>query len=82
MKMYPEVQRVKCIYSYVEHDFRNSKVFTRDDIDTIQKIFSDKIEKIEYSIIFRKNITKLCGWCDFLKQGHCTLEDNELLKII
>jgi ATP-dependent exoDNAse (exonuclease V) beta subunit len=85
MKKYPQVQTVKCIYSYVEHDHRNVKVFTRDELQFFEKVFRPKIETsietIENDTKFEKNVTKLCNWCDF-KGTHCPLTDDEILRII
>lgn len=81
MKKYPQVQSVKCVYSYVEHDYRNVKVFTRDELQYIENKYRTKIEKIENDTKFEKNVTKLCNWCDF-KGTHCPLTDEELLRVI
>lgn len=81
-KKFPELENVKCVYNYVESDQRNTKTYTRTEMGFLEKKFKDKLQKIESTKKFEKNITKLCNWCDFLKSGHCQLTDKELLKVI
>lgn len=81
-KMYPEVESVKGIYCYVEHDKQNSKVYTRQEMKIIETTFKNKLSKIENDDKFNKNVSKLCAWCDYFKQGYCELSESEILKYI
>lgn len=80
-KKYPQIEEIKCFYSYVEHDKRNEKVITRDELQKMEKHFKDKLQKIENDSKFDKNVTKLCNWCNF-RHKFCDLTDAELMKII
>lgn len=81
-KMYPKIETVKGVYCYVEHDKRNQKIFTRQEMTFIETYFKNKLIKIENDETFNKNVTKLCNWCDYFKQGYCELTESELLRVI
>lgn len=82
MKKYPQVNTVKSTYSYIEHNTRNTKIFTRVEMEYIEKYFTDKLNTIENENNFPKKVTKLCLWCDYYKQSYCKLTEKELLKIL
>lgn len=76
------LEKVKCIYYYVEHDVVYTKEYTSIEIPVLQNKFKDLLLTIENTTHFKKKITKLCNWCDFLKSGHCVLSDEELLSVV
>lgn len=81
MSKYSNIKNVKVIYYYIEHDTVNSKIYTRDELTVLRTKFAKRLDKIENEIEFPKNVTKLCTWCDYYKQGICVLTDSEILSI-
>ena len=61
-------------YAYVEHDKLNLKEVFRKDIEKYKTALYNNVDKIETDIVFEKNETVLCSWCDY--QNHC-LNDTE-----
>ncbi len=78
----PEVWEVSVVFFYLEHNRYNRKIITRDDIGNLKNKIYKRIEKIEDTEDFKKTITKLCGYCDYLKDGYCELSDSELLSVL
>lgn len=77
-----KVKEVKIVFFYLEHNKYNSKIITRKDIENLKNKIYKKINKIENTHNFEKSLSKLCGYCDYLKEGYCELNDSELLKVL
>jgi putative RecB family exonuclease len=60
-----DVDLVETGFVYVEQDHLARYVFKREDIPALKKKFKEKIDQIEKDKSFKKNLTKLCGWCDY-----------------
>jgi len=70
------------MYFYIESLKINKRILYREDINNLTETFQTRIDNIENTEEFDKNVTKLCLWCDYLKEGHCELSDKELMKIL
>ena len=81
LKQY-NLEKVKTIYYYVEHDTVYSKEYTFLEIQALQNKFTDLLKTIENTTYFKKKVTKLCAWCDFFKSGDCSLSDEEILRVM
>lgn len=53
-----------CNYAYVEHDHFVDHSFYSNSLEEYKKKILDNIEQIENDNVFKKNVTKLCNWCD------------------
>lgn len=76
------LDKVKTIYYYVEHDLGATKEYTKLELPVLQNKFTDLLKTIENTTYFKKKVTKLCGWCDYYKSGDCTLTDEEILRVM
>lgn len=71
------LEKIKCFYSFIEHDKRNSKEFTREEIDEFVVSYNEKLYKIEEETKFDKKCSKLCNWCDYKRM---CLNEEEILQ--
>lgn len=58
-------ETVETGFVYVEHDHIAKYTFDLKDIKGIKKRYLEKINNIETDEKFDKNVSRLCGWCDF-----------------
>lgn len=74
-KKYNKIDKIKLRFVYVEHNLENDLILERDAIKEVEKKLLNDINEIEELTkdflisnnenIFKKNITKLCDYCDF-----------------
>lgn len=69
--MFSDVDEIQADYVYVEHNDYYSFTFKREDYKNFTKNYATKIKKIETEQEFRKNVGRLCDWCDYKKQNIC-----------
>lgn len=69
-KKYPTVNTIKISYVYVEHNDENSITLERKYLENYIQQLMNLIESVEQDTEFKKNITKLCEWCQY--QEHCS----------
>lgn len=67
---YPQINKVKISYYYVEHLESNDLILERQYFENYKKNLLNNITDIEKDNEFNKNITKLCDYCDY--QEHCS----------
>jgi len=61
----PNVDKIKAMFIYVEHNLDNSIIFERKYIDEYKKELIHIIRDIEKDEIFEKKTQKLCDWCGY-----------------
>jgi CRISPR/Cas system-associated exonuclease Cas4 (RecB family) len=65
---YPELEKVRCSYILLRHNFHEIIVeFTRDEAMEMEKVFQDAFAEISNEKLFRPVVTPLCEYCDFLE---------------
>ena len=73
MAHYPDVQKVKTVYTWLAHKQTTTEVYSRNDLPDIWQHFLTKVNKIKSSYETDRWIPKtsgLCnGWCG--AQSHC-----------
>ena len=69
---YDEVQEIETYFVYVEHNDYKKYVFKRDHFNALLKKSIEKIYNIEKTEEYKKKESKLCDYCDFMKEGYCT----------
>jgi len=62
---YPEVNKIKIMFIYVEHNCDNSIILERKYLDRYKKELISAIQSVENDTEFKKNKTKLCDWCGY-----------------
>ncbi len=67
---YPEADKIRISYVYVEHGLENSLCMERKYLQNYKLKLIKSIKQIEDEENFQKNITPLCDWCDY--QEYCT----------
>ena len=71
--------KIVLINAFVEHQKINKETIYRGDIKRYQKALLTNIKNIEDDIVFPKNETALCDWCEF--QDICINSKNEIDEI-
>lgn len=66
---YPNIDKIRISYVYVEHDHENDIVLDRKYLDNYTNQLLSNINKIETEEIFEKSKSYLCNYCDF--KEHC-----------
>ncbi len=61
----PYLEKIVLVYAYVEHNYLNTKVVHRKDLDRYKRALFNTIDKIETDTEFVKVDTPLCDYCDF-----------------
>ena len=67
---YPEINTVKAMYFYIEHEDRPSKTYHRKGLDELKSEFLDIINNINKEKDFKKNPSYNCKFCKF-RDLHC-----------
>jgi hypothetical protein len=73
MKLYPEVQNVKCSLIWLKDMRMDTEVYTRDDAPGIWANFMSKVQRVEQSLAKEQWLAKpsgLCPWCPATR-AHC-----------
>jgi hypothetical protein len=65
------IDKIKASYMYIEHTHSNELIMERKYLNTYIKEYIENIKDIETSLEFPKKVSKLCDWCDYLKEGLC-----------
>ena len=66
---YPEVDKIRISFIYIEHELENAVILIRDNLKTYLKELLGIIQNIEADQEFQKKPSRLCDWCEF--QKHC-----------
>lgn len=59
------INRIECLYYYVEHGKEQRYTYERDDLQNIEDYFTDKINSIESEKEFEKTVSRNCQYCDY-----------------
>ena len=62
---YPEVEKIKGMYLYVEHSKDNSIIFERKYLEEYKKELLSSVKSIEEDTEFVEKPQKLCDWCGY-----------------
>jgi len=73
---FPEIQKVKAIFCFVEHSTEKSIEFKRKDLQSYIKDFYIDVKVVENTEIFKTSVSALCDYCDFKKYGYCDAPDK------
>jgi len=68
-RRYPNINKIKICYVYVEHDLENEMILDREYLFNYVKQLTDIIIATESDREFPKSPSRLCDWCDY--QQHC-----------
>jgi CRISPR/Cas system-associated exonuclease Cas4 (RecB family) len=64
-QIFPKINEIHTGFVYVEQEHIANYTFKREDLTSLKNKFLQNIDKIENDTKFKKNITRLCAWCDF-----------------
>lgn len=62
---YKKIDKIKISYVYVEHNLENSMLLERQFLDNYTNQLQGLISPLENDQSFNKNVSKLCGYCQF-----------------
>jgi hypothetical protein len=63
---YPDISKIKISFVYVEHDdLENDIILERQYLGQYIDQLLTLISNVEEDVQYKKNINKLCHWCDF-----------------
>jgi CRISPR/Cas system-associated exonuclease Cas4 (RecB family) len=72
---YEKIKTIKISYVYIEHENQeNTMTLERKYLNVYTKQLTEMIESAENDTIHKKNITRLCDYCEFKK--HCSEDIN------
>jgi len=67
--VYPNIDKIKLAYVYIEHGLQNDILLERKYLDNYIDGLMELINNLEKEEDFDKNPSRLCSWCPF--QSHC-----------
>lgn len=68
---YPDVNIVKAIFCFVEHQKEKAIIYKRENIRDYLKHFYNLTKNVENDKSHKANISPLCDYCDFEKFDYC-----------
>lgn len=71
---YPSINKINISYVYVEHDeIENSLTLDRQYLNNYISDLINLIKSAEHEVEFKKNVTRLCDWCEY--KSHCDVDE-------
>lgn len=64
-RRYPNIDKIKISYVYVEHDLENGLMLERQYLLNYVKQLTDLIRAVETDTTYVKTPSRLCDWCDY-----------------
>lgn len=65
MQQYGIKSDIVGFYNYIEHNVYLKKVYNDNEISKLKELYSTNIAKIHNEILFSKNLSPLCNWCEY-----------------
>jgi len=71
-KKYPNINKIRISYVYVEHDTENDIMLERKYLENYIDCLMEPIQRTEADKQYKKCPSRLCDWCPY--QMHCELD--------